>query len=42
MMTKTVKLDDDVHNELGDLGKLGETYNDVIRRLIKHWKDGHK
>lgn len=41
-MTKTVKLDDDVHKDLGNLGKLGETYNDVIRRLIKYWKDGKR
>ena len=41
-MTKSVKLEDDIHKELGNLGKTSETYNDVIRRLIKHWKDTHK
>jgi hypothetical protein len=36
-MTKNIKVDDDVHRELGEIGKLSESYNDVIRRLIEHY-----
>jgi predicted CopG family antitoxin len=36
--TKNVKLSEDVHRELGEMGKLSESYNDVIRRLIDHYK----
>ncbi len=35
---KNIKVSDDVHKDLGDLGKLSESYNDVIRRLIDHYK----
>ena len=37
-MTKNIKVSDDVHYDLGELGKLSESYNDVIRRLINHYK----
>ncbi len=36
-MTKNIKVDDDVHKDLGEIGKLSESYNDVIRRLIDHY-----
>ncbi len=36
--TKNVKLSEDVHHELGEMGKLSKSYNDVIRRLIDHYK----
>jgi predicted CopG family antitoxin len=36
-MTKNIKVDDDVHRNLGEIGKLSESYNDVIRRLIDHY-----
>lgn len=36
-MTKNIKVDDDVHRDLGEIGKLSESYNDVIRRLIDHY-----
>jgi hypothetical protein len=36
-MTKNIKVDDDVHRDLGEIGKLSESYNDVIRRLIEHY-----
>ena len=37
-MTKNIKVSDDVHYNLGELGKLSESYNDVIKRLIDHYK----
>jgi predicted CopG family antitoxin len=37
-MTKNIKVTDDVHRDLGELGKLSESYSDVIRRLIDHYK----
>ena len=36
---KIVKLHPDVHKELGELGQFGETYNDIVKRLIKYYKD---
>jgi hypothetical protein len=36
-MTKNIKVDDDVHRDLGEIGKLSESYNDVIRRLIEYY-----
>jgi predicted CopG family antitoxin len=36
-MAKNIKVDDDVHRDLGEIGKLSESYNDVIRRLIDHY-----
>lgn len=42
MMTKNIKVSDDVHHDLGELGKLSESYNDVIRRLIDHYKNSQK
>jgi hypothetical protein len=36
-MTKNIRVDDDVHRDLGEIGKLSESYNDVIRRLIDHY-----
>ena len=36
-MTKNIKVDDAVHRDLGEIGKLSESYNDVIRRLIEHY-----
>jgi len=34
---KNIKVEDDVHSALGELGKLSESYNLVIRRLISHY-----
>ena len=34
---KNIKVEDDVHSALGELGKLSESYNLVIRRLITHY-----
>jgi predicted CopG family antitoxin len=41
-MTKNIKVSDDVHKALGELGKLSESYNDVVKRLIdEHYKNEH-
>jgi predicted CopG family antitoxin len=37
-MTKNIKVDDDLHRELGEIGKLSESYNDVIWRLVRHYE----
>jgi hypothetical protein len=37
---KIIKLHPDVHKELGELVQYkGETYNDIVKRLIKHYKN---
>lgn len=36
---KLMKVDPDVHKALGEVGQWGETYSDIIRRLIKHYKE---
>ena len=35
---KLVRLEDDVHKELTELGKKSESYSDLIKRLIEHYK----
>jgi hypothetical protein len=39
---KMVRLDDDVHAELTELGTKNESYSDVIRRLIKFYRGSKK
>ena len=35
-----IKLTPDVHKALGELVQYkGETYNDIVKRLIKHYKE---
>lgn len=41
-MIKTIRLNDKTHDELLKLGTLKDTVDDVVTRLIKFWKDGHK
>jgi predicted CopG family antitoxin len=41
-MSKMIRIDNDVHKELGELGKKNESYNDIVRRLIEHYKKGIK
>jgi predicted CopG family antitoxin len=38
MVGKMLRIDDDVHAALTDLGKKNESYSDIIRRLIKFYK----
>lgn len=40
---KHIKLHPDVHKELSGMVEYrGETYNDVVKRLIKFYKEHHK
>ena len=36
--TKTVKVSSETHQALTDLGRKGESYDVVIRRLIDEWR----
>jgi hypothetical protein len=36
---KVIKVYPAVYKALGELGQLGESYDDIIRRLIKHYKE---
>jgi predicted CopG family antitoxin len=38
---KMVKIDPDVHEALDKLGKRGESFSDIIRRLVQLYKE-HK
>ena len=39
--TKNIKVTDDVHEELGKIGRLTEDYGDVVERLLKFYKENH-
>jgi len=39
---KMIRVEDDVHGELSKLGSVGQTYNDVIKMLVEHWKKTKK
>jgi predicted CopG family antitoxin len=39
---KMIRVEDDVHDELSKLGSVGQTYNDVIKMLVEHWKKTKK
>jgi predicted CopG family antitoxin len=42
IVPKQIKVKDETYEELTDLGKKNQTYDDVIRMLIKFYKDhGH-
>ena len=36
MMVKTIRLDDETHEELRELGEKGESFQAIIKRLLKH------
>lgn len=36
---KVVRVTEDVHQRLANLGKIGDTYNDVIERLLNEYED---
>ena len=36
---KIIRLHTEVHNGLDEVGFRGETYNDIVKRLIKHYKE---
>jgi len=33
-MVKTIRISDEVHKELEDIGNKGETFEDIIKRLL--------
>lgn len=39
LLTKQVKLKDDTCEELLKLGKMGQTYDDVVKMLLKFYKE---
>jgi len=40
---KIIRLHPDVHKELGELvERKGETYNDIVKRLIRYYKETAK
>lgn len=38
-MVKLVKLKDETHAELNEIGLRGETFDDIIKRLIREHKE---
>lgn len=36
---KVVRVTEDVHRRLANLGKIGNTYNDVIERLLNEYEE---
>jgi len=38
-MLTTIKLDSDTRDQLMDLGKKGESYDTILKRLIAHYKE---
>ena len=36
---KVVRVTEDVHKRLANLGKMGDTYNDVIERLLNEYEE---
>jgi len=38
---KTIKVTDDVHQKLTELGKKSETYSEIISRLIDFYNENH-
>ena len=37
-MVKTIRINDNLHSQLGELGSKNETYEDVIQRLLDSYK----
>jgi predicted CopG family antitoxin len=37
-MTKHIEIDEEIHKKLTEIGKKGETYSDIIGRLISYIK----
>jgi hypothetical protein len=42
IVTRQVKLKDDTCDELLKIGKMGETFDDVVKKCIKAYKEKHK
>ena len=41
-LVKLVKLKDDTHAELNSIGLRGESFDDIIKRLIREYKEKNK
>jgi predicted CopG family antitoxin len=41
-MTKTMKIRDETHRKLASMGAFGETFDDVISRLLDVYDKYHK
>ncbi len=41
-MLKTIKIEESIHKKLGKLGGKGDTFSDIINRLLKDAKDKGK
>ena len=39
---KTVRISDETHERLGELGKYSNTMDDIIRTLLDFWDSKHK
>jgi len=39
---KNIKVTDDVHRQLGEIGRLTEDYGDVVERLLKFYNENHQ
>ena len=42
ILVKTIKIDDEVHERLAKHGTIGETFQDVIIRLLDYYDHGTK
>jgi len=38
-MVKLIKLEDETYEELSSIGQFKETYSDIIKRLLKSYKE---
>ena len=36
---KTLRISDDAHRELTKIGSYEETMDDIIKKLLRHWKE---
>ncbi|MDE4078668.1 hypothetical protein OTK55_06515 [Methanosphaera sp. Vir-13MRS] len=41
-MSKTIKISDSVHYQLGLKGNKNDTYNDIIQRLLEDYDEYHE
>jgi predicted CopG family antitoxin len=41
-MVKTIKISDDIHSRLLKIGSMGETFEDVIRKLLDFYENNKK
>jgi hypothetical protein len=41
-MVKTIKVSDETHGELKRMGTLGDSFDTMIKKLMKYWRTGKK